>query len=241
MNTIANLTEFSNRYSQRDTNRMFKLDEAGIGYDVTERFSDAQEAIALHVAEFTRQCYGQLSHELLVNVLCGISMRSIDAKKLAEKCVHSAIVHCAASLCGWGITETMELGADIMEDANAHPEALLLRKIASGQIKVSDCLKCEKAGARWKPIMEGYVVETCVELPIIDGEANFDAAVYKRIDFGLLQLEEAKKKAKELLRNDKFGAVQILQFRLEPLVDNAPIFPGYWHKVYEGIVIEISD
>lgn len=94
---------------------------------------------------------------------------------------------------------------------------------------------------KWTPLMEGYEVETCVTLPIKDGEADYDAAEYRRFDFRLSALAAAKQKAKELLPNDKFGAVTINEFHLEPLVENAPMMPRYWHKVYTNASIEISD
>lgn len=94
---------------------------------------------------------------------------------------------------------------------------------------------------KWNPIIAGYEVETCMSLPIKDGEADYDSAEYRRFDFPLTSLDAAKRKAKQLLPNDKWGAVTINEFHLEPLVENAPMMPRYWHKVFKNASIEISD
>lgn len=66
----------------------------------------------------------------------------------------------------------------------------------------------------------GYCVETMVEMPMIDGEADYDNAKYKRVY--VETHGEALQKAKEFLPGDFWGAVQISEYVLTPYKRGAP-------------------
>jgi len=79
-----------------------------------------------------------------------------------------------------------------------------------------------------KPLLAGYEVCTCVELPVKDGDTDYDNAVYRRFDC------ETKKQAitlaMRLLPNDCWGSVEVTEFIREYF---DPECPGAGlHKVY---------
>jgi hypothetical protein len=86
-------------------------------------------------------------------------------------------------------------------------------------------------------LKNGWLVETCVDLPRIEGtnDCDIDAAKYVRIECATK--ERAIEIAKQLLPKDCFGAVQIIPFEY---VQIEPPIPA-WEREYTGDAIEVSE
>ena len=78
-------------------------------------------------------------------------------------------------------------------------------------------------------MMEGYEVETCVYLPVKDGDTDYDGATYRRFD--IASKDEAIGLAQRLLPKDCWGSVVITPFHREPFDSH---YPSVLHKVYDG-------
>lgn len=76
--------------------------------------------------------------------------------------------------------------------------------------------------------MEGYEVESCVELPIKDGDADYDAAKYLRT--WVATREEAELWAREHLEKDCWGSISVIPYVLTPYRE----FPKIMHLDYTG-------
>ncbi len=69
-------------------------------------------------------------------------------------------------------------------------------------------------------LKKGWEVEWCIELPETEwGDADIDAAKYKRRDFE--KKDDALAFAKTVLSQDQFGSVRVTPFEWEPL-ENEP-------------------
>lgn len=104
-------------------------------------------------------------------------------------------------------------------------------KIASGKI-VAMKTKSVQLGychsLNRKVPIEGYETESCVDLPIKDGDGDYDNAKYKREWHATL--EEATAWAEAHIDNDFWGAISIIPYALTPFSE----FPNIYHLEYTG-------
>lgn len=77
-------------------------------------------------------------------------------------------------------------------------------------------------------LLRGYEVRTCVELPLKYGEVDHDNARY--CAFHVETKRKAKELARHLLPKDKWGGVEITEFRLEYYDEACPA--AGMHRVY---------
>jgi hypothetical protein len=86
-------------------------------------------------------------------------------------------------------------------------------------------------------LMQGWLVETCIELPKIEGtnDCDIDAAKYVQIE--VATEKRAREIATQLLPKDCFGAVQIIPFKYRQIEPPLKI----WGREYTGDAIEVSE
>ncbi len=100
------------------------LDQCGIGHDLNARFNESAELITKFCASLQRRAMQQALYDLTTNVPCGILTRAQANGEHALKC---AIAGAVGEFVQWGISEALEVAADIAEDVNAHSEAAQIR------------------------------------------------------------------------------------------------------------------
>lgn len=102
------------------------LDDCGIGNDLNERFSKAQEQVAVFCANVQRKITSQLLYDLMQNVPAGICQRG-DPSYHANRAIKTGLAGAIGSFVKWDVNEALEIAADIAEDVNAHSEAKTIR------------------------------------------------------------------------------------------------------------------
>ena len=116
-------TDYKNKMAARDN----ALDASGIGHDVGDKFRAGNELIAKIAGEFIKHASGQLAHNLLVNVPCGVDMGEKDAGVMA---VRAGLVATISAMIEWNICDARLVAGELLEDCNDHEEAEKLFKLA---------------------------------------------------------------------------------------------------------------
>lgn len=93
------------------------------------------------------------------------------------------------------------------------------------------CHRCSSCRARHMRAndydAEGWEVDVTTELPIKDGEIDYDGATHHKID--CTSRAQAEQFARQWLPRDKWGAVAITPYHMEDLAETRPC---PIHKVY---------
>lgn len=87
------------------------------------------------------------------------------------------------------------------------------------------------------PMLWGYEVQTCIDLPVKDGDTDYDSAVYRAFDCPTKR--EALSLAAKLLPDDKWGGVEVTEFIRELYDQDCPA--AGWHKIYIGDTEYVGD